>query len=164
MNGEANMTERETFTAPNEAIVTFFDEDGYEFKVTVANVRDATNARDRASVAARERILEGDWRPHGRLLIGGLEVNPTSGERPTASRYAAAAAWRAQAAGQLQAAITELEGAATVMPVSRERVLIDRALRATAQTFRECTRNLEIARRQLGVDPDAPIRAIGAER
>ncbi len=163
MNGETNVSERETFTDPNEAIVTFFDEDGYEFKVTVANVRDETSARDRASVVARERILEGDWRPQGNLLIGGLEVTPAR-ERPAASRYAAAAAWRAQAAVRLQGAIAELESAATVMPVSRERVLVDRALRAAAQTFRECTRNLEIARRQLDVEPDTPIRAIGAER
>ncbi len=155
--------EPETFTQPNEAIVTFFDDDGYEYKLTVPDARDETDARARAHTAARERIREGDWRPHGTLLIGGLQVKPTSGERPPERRYATAAAWRAQAASQLQAAIADLEAAATVMPVSRERVMVDRALRATAQTFRECTRNLAIARRQLSAEPNTPSRAIGAE-
>ncbi|MGO9899913.1 MAG: hypothetical protein ACLP0J_09515 [Solirubrobacteraceae bacterium] len=155
-----------SFTQRNEAIVTFFDQDGYAFKLTVPDARDETDARERAHAAARERIRDGQWRPHGTLLIGGLQINPTTTQtRPRDNRYAAAAAWRSTAATHLQAAIAELEQAAITMPVSRERVMVDRALRATAQTFRECTRNLALALRHLGAETaDTPRTTRGAER
>lgn len=156
------------FPQPNEAIVTFFDEDGYEFKVTVQSARDEAVARDRAHADARQRIVDGQWRPHGTLVIGGLQVNETTGQKPASQgRHATAAAWRATAAPHLQGAIAELERAAMAMamPMSRERLLVDRALRATARVFRECTHNLELARRHLGAAPPDTLGAgIGAER
>jgi hypothetical protein len=45
---------------------------------------------------------------------------------------------------RLQSAIIELEGAATAMPVSHERVLLHRALEMSARCFRECARSLEV--------------------
>jgi hypothetical protein len=82
------------FPQPNEAIVTFFDEDGYEFTVTVHSARDEADARDRAHADARQRIVDGQWRPHGTLVIGGLQVNKTTGQKPASQgRYATAAAW-----------------------------------------------------------------------
>ena len=159
----------QTFTQPNATTVTFFDEDGYEHKLTVVNARDERDARDRAHRAARKKLADGEWRPHGTLIIGGMEVKETSGApapAPARSRYAAEAAWRAQAATHLQGAIAELEQAALGMPVSRERVLVDRALQTTAQTFRACTRNLELARRHLETQatPTAAQPTIGPER
>jgi len=143
------------FTQPNATTVTFFDEDGYEFKLIVVDARDAQDARDRAHCAAGGKIKDGEWRPHGTMLIGGMDVEDTSqAPAPTASsRYAAEAAWRAEAASHVQGAISELEQAALGMPVSRERVLVDHALHLTAHAFRACTRNLELARRLLEAEP-----------
>ena len=44
----------------------------------------------------------------------------------------------------LQSAIIELEGAASAMPASHERVLLSRALEISAQCFRECARSLDL--------------------
>jgi hypothetical protein len=141
----------ETFPHSNETTVTFFDEDGYEYNLVLANARDEADAHTRAHRAARAKILDDEWRPHGTLLIGGVDVRDMTRARARLDgrRYATEASWRAEAATHLQGAIAELERAALVMPASRERALIDRALRTTAQTFRECTRNLETARRHL---------------
>ena len=64
----------ETFPHSNETTVTFFDEDGYEYSLVLTNARDEADARTRAHCAARAKILDGEWRPHGTLLIGGLDV------------------------------------------------------------------------------------------
>jgi len=148
------------FTQPNATTVTFFDEDGYEFKLTVIDARDAQDARDRAHSAAGEKINDGEWRPHGTILIGGMDVTDTSqAPAPSASsRYAAEAAWRAEAASHVQGAISELEQAALAMPVSRERVLVDHALHSTAQAFRTCTRNLELARRLVEAEATTAVQ------
>ena len=155
----------EAFPHSNETTVTFFDEDGYEYSLVLTNARDEADARTHAHCAARTKILDGEWRPHGTLLIGGLEVRDMARVRawPGGSRYVMDASWRAEAATHLHGAIAELEQAALVMPASRERALIDRALRATAQTFRECTRNLEAARRHLearttGAQPEMGVQ------
>ncbi len=149
----------ETFPHSNETTVTFFDEDGYEYSLVLTNPRDEADARTRAHCAARAKILDDEWRPHGTLLISGLDVRDMTRARTRpGGRYDAEGSWRAEAATHLQGAIAELERAALVMPASCERALIDRALRTTAQTFRECTRNLGAARRHL----EAPHRGRAA--
>ena len=155
----------ETFPQSNETTVTFFDEDGYEYTLVLANALDEADARTRAHCAARAKILDGEWRPHGTLLIGGLDARDITWARtrPSGSRYATEASWRAEAATHLQGAIAELERAALVMPASHERALIDRALRTTAQTFRECTRKLEAARRHLKARTTGTEAAMGPQ-
>jgi len=149
------------FTQPNATTVTFFDDDGYEFKLTVIDTRDAQDARDRAHCAAGEKIRDGEWRPHGTMLIGGMDVKDTSNAPAPAasSRYAAEAAWSAEAASHVQGAISELEQAALGMPVSRERVLVDHALHSTAKAFRACTRSLERARRFLEAEAATTVQS-----
>ncbi len=159
------MPTSETFPHSYETTVTFFDEDGYEYGLVLTNARDKADARTRAHCAARARILDSEWRPHGTLLIGGLDVRDMARgrARSSRSRYATEASWRAEAATRLQGAIAELERAELVMPASRERALIDRALRTTAQTFRECTRNLEAARRHLEARTSGAQPAMGLQ-
>ena len=155
----------ETFPPSNETTVTFFDEDGYEYSLVLTNARDEADARTRAHCAARAKILDNEWRAHGRLLIGRLDVRDMTRARARRGgrRYATEASWRAEAAIHLQGAIAELERAALVMPASRERALIDRALRTTAQTFRECIRNLEAARRHLEARTTSAQAAMGLQ-
>lgn len=52
--------------------------------------------------------------------------------------------WRERVYAHLQSAIVELECAVAEMPVSYERLLLDRALRTCTLSFRECTRNLDV--------------------
>jgi hypothetical protein len=155
----------ETIPHSNETTVTFLDEDGYEYSLVLTDARDEADARTRAHCAARAKILDGEWRPHGTLLIGGLDVRDMTRAcaRPDGSRFVTEASWRAEGATHLQGAIGELERAALVMPASRERALIDRALRTTAQTFRECTHNLEAARRHLEARTTSAQPAMGLQ-
>ena len=64
-------------------------------------------------------------------------------------RLATAIACREQAAICLHLALVQLEAAIALMPASRDRLVMDRALRATLHAIRECTRTLRIARSQL---------------
>lgn len=52
--------------------------------------------------------------------------------------------WRERVCSHLQSAILELESAVAEMPVSYERLLLDRALRTCTLSFRECARNLDV--------------------
>lgn len=52
--------------------------------------------------------------------------------------------WGEDVAPHLQSAIIELESALAAMPVSYERLLLNRALRTCTLSFRECARNLDL--------------------
>jgi hypothetical protein len=52
--------------------------------------------------------------------------------------------WRERVCSHLQRAIVELECAVAEMPVSFERLLLDRALRTCTLSFSECARSLDL--------------------
>lgn len=66
-------------------------------------------------------------------------VRPGRATAPV-SLLVADAHWRQAAAPHLGTAIVELERAVAAMPASLERLLLNRALRTCALSFRECTR------------------------